>query len=41
METQQKLIVFLALLLPMSQPSVVLAHGGHGDEFNNGNIIIT
>ena len=35
METQQKLIVFLALLLPVSQPSVVLAHGGHGDEFSH------
>ena len=35
METQQKLIVFLALLLPTSQPSVVLAHGGHGDEFSH------
>ncbi len=35
METQQKLIVFLALLLPISQPSIVLAHGGHGDEFSH------
>ena len=35
METQQKLIVSLALLLSISQPSAVLAHGGHGDEFNH------
>ncbi len=35
METQQKLIVFLALLLSISQSSAVLAHGGHGDEFSH------
>ena len=37
MKTQQKLIIFLALLLPISQPSIVLAHGGHGDEFSHEN----
>ena len=41
METQQKLIVFLALLLPISQASVVLAHGGHGDEFSHEDSAVT
>ena len=41
METQQKPIVFLALLLALSQPSVVLAHGGHGDEFSHEDAAVT
>ena len=41
METQQKPIVFLALLLALSQPSEILAHGGHGDEFSHEDSAVT
>ncbi len=41
METYQKLVVYLALLLPIFQPSAALAHGGHGNEFNHEGIATT